>query len=65
MKGSQLRVEQFMQFSEPMHQGMGLCLVSLVSLVKPHNTVGPNFEIMTHSLRYKTNGKTLLQTTTK
>ena len=47
----------FMQSSKRVHQAMGLCLVSLVSLVKPHDTVDPNFKIMTHSLRYKKNGE--------
>ena len=36
-----------MQSSKCVHQAIGLCLVSLVSLVKPHDTVDPNFEIMT------------------
>ena len=36
-----------MQSSKRVRQVMGLCLVSLVSLVKPHDTVDPNFEINT------------------
>ena len=51
------RVEHFMQSSKYVHQAIGMCLVSLVSLVKPHDTVDPNFEIMT-LLRYKKNGET-------
>ena len=27
-----------------LREGMGLCLVNLVSLVKPHDTVNPNFD---------------------
>ena len=53
-----VKVEHFMQSTKRVRQAMGLCLVSLVSLVKPHDTVDPNFEIMTHSLRYKINGET-------
>ena len=52
------RVEHFMQSTKRVCQAMGLCLVSLVSIVTPHDTVDPNFEIMTHSLRYKKNGET-------
>ena len=44
-----------MQSSKRVRQAMGLCLVSLASLVKPHDTVDPNFKITTHSLRYKKN----------
>ena len=47
----------FMQSSNFVCQAMGLCLVILVSLVKLHNTVDPNFEITTHSLKYKKNGE--------
>ena len=44
---------------------MALCFVSLVSLVKPHDTMVPYPEIMTHFLRYKRNGKTWSQTTSE
>ena len=58
VKGSLLRVKHFMQSSKHVRQAMGLYFVSLASLVKPHDTEDPNFEITTHSLRYKKNGKT-------
>ena len=47
-----------MQPSKRVRETMGLCLVNLVSIVKLHDTVDPNFEITTHSLRYKKNGET-------
>ena len=50
--------EYFMQSSKRVRQAMDSYLARLVSLVKPHDTVDPNFEIMTHSLRYKKHGET-------
>ena len=47
----------FMHSSKRARQAMGLYFASLVSLVKPYDTVDPNFEITTHSLRPKKNGK--------
>ena len=47
-----------MQSSKCICQAVGLYFVSLVSLVKPHDTVDPDFEITTHSLRYKKNVET-------
>ena len=38
VKGSPSRVKHFMHSTKRVHQAMGLCLVSLVSLVKPHDT---------------------------
>ena len=55
----------FMHSSKCIRPVMGLYFASLASLVKPHDTVDPNFEITTHSLRPKKNGETQLQTTTE
>ena len=55
VKVSLSRVEHFMQSSKRVRQAMGLYLVSLVSLVEPHDTVDSNFEIITHS---QENGET-------
>ena len=41
-----------MQSSRNVCQAMSLYFESVLSLVKPHDTVDLNFEITTHSLRY-------------
>ena len=48
-----LRLPPCMQTNEHVCYAMALCFVSLVSLIKLHDTVDPNFKITTHSLRIK------------
>ena len=48
----------FMHSKKHVRYAMALYFVSLIYLVKLHDTVDPNSKIMTHSLRYKKNGET-------
>ena len=52
-EGATVKATIFHQSSERICQAIALCSVNLVSFVRLNDTVDPNSEVITHSLRYK------------